>query len=929
MALETEGSRSFVLSSLKGKGKKRSTTAPAKSLAGKTPTKVVAKKRRLQAEKNTRSAVPEETESTSDVKRLRQDALQWKLLSAQPEDFGDNFEGEISTAMDTDDNHQKSSRTRKSDSMANLFDNEGGMMMLEEVEGVDVMWEEDGKGGKKATLIEAKPKKTKQIASKAEPSQKQKVDQVISDVKPNKAKNNKRKRSDIENDSTNVESVGIDVDVAKNQEGDEDLSNEVESATGDHAAAAVNEDAEEDDDVAPDAKSISTFERAKDVTFNDALLPEWKKIPLHPLLKKGLHKLGFSKPTDIQRQTIPVAINGLPVSTKEETEDDETDAEEEKAQRKTRDIVGVAETGSGKTLAYSLPILNWLLSTDPAATGEQERFARRAKARRVLSALVLCPTRELALQVHKHMEQIIAGGQEEPVEVANTADEAIPKAKGKGKGSSGKKTGQQPKQPPLVSIASIVGGLSVQKQKRLLARGCDILVATPGRLWDLCKEDSDLATDIKRIKFLVIDEADRMIETGHFAELEEIVALTERKKGPMQGTNADEADPTFKRATREIDLTDARDDMQTFVFSATLSKDLQTNLKRGNWRGRKAKGGKSSTLDDLLQRLDFRDSKPALIDISPEGGLVATLRESIIECLNTDKANILEQILHARTESDFFVGSIDGIRRITPLFEMLKVPVYPLHSQLQQKQRLKNLDRFASSSNGVLIATDVAARGLDIPSVDHVIHFQLPRTADAYIHRSGRTARARQDGFSLQMVSPEERGMQKALMKSLGRTNELPELQVEPGFLPKLRERVRIAREIEKAQHAVKKAKHEKSWLQEAAEAMDIDLDPDLLSAEESDDEIARSRKKPKQRLRDNAPRLRHELDALLAQPLMARGVSAKYPTSGSRVVINDLLSDKNHPQMLGASTAKAHEVVDARPTSKKVRKFISKKGRK
>jgi len=78
--------------------------------------------------------------------------------------------------------------------------------------------------------------------------------------------------------------------------------------------------------------------------------------------------------------------------------------------------------------------------------------------------------------------------------------------------------------------------------------------------------------------------------------------------------------------------------------------------------------------------------------------------------------------------------------------------------------------RFASSSNGVLIATDVAARGLDIPSVDHVIHFQLPRTADAYIHRSGRTARAKQDGFSLQMVSPEERGMQKALMKSLDRS---------------------------------------------------------------------------------------------------------------------------------------------------------------
>lgn len=125
---------------------------------------------------------------------------------------------------------------------------------------------------------------------------------------------------------------------------------------------------------------------------------------------------------------------------------------------------------------------------------------------------------------------------------------------------------------------------------------------------------------------------------------------------------------------------------------------------------------------------------------------------------------------------------------------------------------------------------------------------------------------------------------------------------------------MRIAREIEKAQHAVKKSKHEKSWLQETAEAMDIDIDPDMMyvscpesvtqiltmhspvirSAEESDDEVARSRKAPKQRLRDNAPRLRHELDELLRQPLMARGVSAKYPTSGSRVVIDDLLADKS-----------------------------------
>jgi len=105
-----------------------------------------------------------------------------------------------------------------------------------------------------------------------------------------------------------------------------------------------------------------------------------------------------------------------------------------------------------------------------------------------------------------------------------------------------------------------------------------------------------------------------------------------------------------------------------------------------------------------------------------------------------------------------------------PLFETLQMPVYPLHSQLQQRQRLKNLDRFKASAKGVLIATDVAARGLDIPNVDHVIHFNLPRTADAYIHRSGRTARAQNPGFALQLCAPEEKGVQRALMKSLGRS---------------------------------------------------------------------------------------------------------------------------------------------------------------
>lgn len=104
-----------------------------------------------------------------------------------------------------------------------------------------------------------------------------------------------------------------------------------------------------------------------------------------------------------------------------------------------------------------------------------------------------------------------------------------------------------------------------------------------------------------------------------------------------------------------------------------------------------------------------------------------------------------------------------------PLMELLNINAYPLHSQLEQRQRLKNLDRFTSTPNAVLLATDIAARGLDIPAVDHVIHYQSPRSADAYVHRNGRTARASMSGFSLLMCSPDERRMVRALLGTLGR----------------------------------------------------------------------------------------------------------------------------------------------------------------
>ncbi|KAG6837085.1 hypothetical protein H0H93_014977 [Arthromyces matolae] len=345
------------------------------------------------------------------------------------------------------------------------------------------------------------------------------------------------------------------------------------------------------------------------------------------------------------------------------------------------------------------------------------------------------------------------------------------------------------------------------------------------------------------------------------------------------------------------------DGLQTFIFSATLSKDLQKNVKK---RSRPKSAGKykkrdnqpASTLDDLLLRLDFRDPDPEIIDLSPAGGVVSTLQESRIECLSADKDVYLYYFfLRHPGKSLVFLSSIDGIRRLMPLLELLNVKAFPLHSQLEQRQRLKNLDRFTNTPNSVLLATDIAARGLDIPAVDHVIHYQIPRSADAYVHRNGRTARAMRKGFSLLMCAPDEKRMVRALLGNLERQeDEIQEISVELSMLDKLKYRVQLARKIETSQHKVKKANFDKNWMKEAAEAMEIELDSDYLS---DDDEDKPSNRKRKAKDAKNSA-LKAELKHLLSQPLMARGVSAKYITSGSRPIVDDLLTGSNHETMLG-----------------------------
>ncbi|KAG7095722.1 hypothetical protein E1B28_006435 [Marasmius oreades] len=615
------------------------------------------------------------------------------------------------------------------------------------------------------------------------------------------------------------------------------------------------EDIDSEGDDAFDDEPVET----EQVHFDsEKLLPRWHSFALHPRLLGSLSQNKFSSPTPIQEKSIPLALKG-------------------------RDIVGVAQTGSGKTLAYGLPILHRLLHD-----------ARpKKKSKRPLRALILAPTRELALQVSSHLNMALNSSSSNIKE----EDECSPslnfkkknKRKGKDKETSGAEepTSQPPgkKPPPVVSIAAIVGGMSAQKQRRILDRGVDVLVATPGRLWDIMQEDDALAKEIRHeLRFLVLDEADRMIEAGHFKELDGILRLTLRPDD-SEIIPDDEGSNTESKA--EVISADAETRLQTFVFSATMSKELQRNVKK-RYRP-KHSGGKhrqaTSTLDDLLLRLDFRDPDgPEVIDLSPEDGVVDTLVESKVECLVADKDIYLYYfLLRYPGRTLVFLSAIDGIRRLLPLLEMLGQKVYPIHSQLEMRQRLKNLDRFKSSSKSVLLATDIAARGLDIKGVDHVVHYQVPRSADVYVHRNGRTARAGGKGFSLLLIAPDERKAIAGVLGSFSAGRDAKSIPLFPipdtTLLDKLKARVRLAKEIEGMGHKVRKANHEDKWMKEAAEVLGVDL---------SDDERKPSMKKPKQDAKLAA--MKADLRHLLSQPMLARGTSVRYITSGNNPLVEELL---------------------------------------
>ncbi|GAA5813191.1 hypothetical protein MFLAVUS_006665 [Mucor flavus] len=552
----------------------------------------------------------------------------------------------------------------------------------------------------------------------------------------------------------------------------------------------------------------------------------WDGLKLHENVINALKYNKFTSPTPIQTNTLPLAMTG-------------------------RDIIGSAETGSGKTLAFGIPIINYL----------------NTHTKEGLAALILTPTRELAIQVKEHIEKMA---------VFSNA-----------------------------RCVAIVGGMSIQKQERLVKNNPDIIVATPGRLWEIFSNNPTYMEMLKHVKFLVLDEADRMLEKGHFEELTSLLNTLSKKR---QDTT--EWPEELEGSEKKV-LPRHFSNHQTFIFTATLSKDLRFNVKA---KRRKLGAKTTNTMEDLLNRIEFSDADPALVDMTSDNIVASTLLEARIDCLHTDKdLYVYYFVTRYPGRTIIFVNSIDAIRRLVPVFKLLQLEVLGLHAQMQQKQRLKSLEKFKANPKAVLVASDVAARGLDIPLVDHVIHYQLPRSGEIYVHRSGRTARANREGVSLLLCGPDETKIYHKLVQTLRKGVDYPIFPVDLNILKAMTDRVKLASEIDSIQHQESKQTHEVNWMRNMAKEMDVDFDEDTMQGkghQKSSSELEKARVK--------ALNMKNKLAHLIKEPILPAGASKKFLTGGLVTDFVDRLLKKETSDILpGSDNTKAFDDIHGKKKRK------------
>ena len=401
----------------------------------------------------------------------------------------------------------------------------------------------------------------------------------------------------------------------------------------------------------------------------------FETLGLHPNIVKALTEAGYTKPTPVQEQAVPAALQG-------------------------RDLMVSSQTGSGKTAAFMLPALHKLASAEQSLqpgqkTPNQERQSARSRGERPRfqpaqpKMLVLTPTRELALQVT----------------TATT------------------KYGTYLRR---VRTVSILGGMPYPKQMQLLAKNPEILVATPGRLIDHMESGK---IDFSQLQVLVLDEADRMLDMGFIDDIEKIVAATPETR-------------------------------QTMLFSATLDGVVGSMAKRITRDPLVIQIASAATRhENIQQRVHFVD------DLSHKNRLLDHLLRD---------ASIDQAVVFTATKRD--------ADTIADRLNIAGFAAAALHGDMHQGARNRTLDALRRGHVRVLVATDVAARGIDVPGITHVVNYDLPKFPEDYVHRIGRTGRAGRNGQAISLVNHSENINIKRIERF---TKQLIPVDVIEGFEPK------------------------------------------------------------------------------------------------------------------------------------------------
>ncbi len=364
---------------------------------------------------------------------------------------------------------------------------------------------------------------------------------------------------------------------------------------------------------------------------------------LHPTLLKAVKELGFTRPTPIQEQAIPPAMQG-------------------------KDVLACAMTGSGKTAAFLLPIVHHLMG----------------KPRGVTRCLILAPTRELAAQIHAHLEEL----------AVHTP----------------------------VTGAPVFGGVGMQPQEHAFRSGVDIIVATPGRLLDHFRQPY---ANLERLEFLVLDEADRMLDMGFLPDIRRVLHHIPARRHTM-----------FFSATMPQEIVKLSAEMLRHPATINLERKSQPAVGITQAVYPVPRELKSALLLELLRRNQIRDA--------------------IVFCRTKHRANRLAEYLTKQ-----------GISNAK------------IHGNRSQAQRTDALAGFKRGKYRTLVATDIVARGIDVEALGHVVNFDVPNVPDDYIHRVGRTARAETTGDAFTFASPEEAADLRAIEHAIGK--RLPQV-VLPGF---------------------------------------------------------------------------------------------------------------------------------------------------